>query len=335
MSKIEKEILSHFVAGEVCSEEELKLLKEWLDSENTQGDVDELLRFEWEKNNEKETAISFGHIQNQLKKIDLEKKNVIPVYRRVLINYQRIAAILLLPLMVFSGYFLLNGVNKGDEFFVTSALKGQKSSLILPDGTKVWLNSDSQIKYTSDFGKRNRTVQLTGEAYLEVTKNPKKPFLVQTANAEIKVLGTTFNVKAYPDEDEIETSLLEGKIELTVFEPTGKEISKTIEMRPGESLIFNNRKNELRYNNFKNDEITGWRNNQLIFRNDSFDNLVKKIERWYDVEIIYDETKFKDQRLTVELYQGERLDRLIEIIELAISVECKTEGNKIYINAKK
>jgi len=149
----------------------------------------------------------------------------------------------------------------------------------------------------------------------------------------VEVLGTKFNVKAYADEDNVETSLFEGKVSLLMSNPWSKETAVK-EVKPGQSLLYSRTNRELTYNRFPQEEISGWKKNQLIFRDDTFSNLVRKVERWYDVKVLYDEKKFSDRRLTVELYEGERLERLLNIIGLALSVDYKYEKGEIKLTPK-
>ena len=325
-----KEILSKFLAEEKISNDEMSRLKDWLSNDQ---EIEQVLLEEWEKGDEKETSVQFTGIKNSIKERESFSRED-SFLRKILINYQKIAALILLPVIAVSVYLGLHQFGSETEWFQTTAERGHKSKLELPDGTRVWLNSDSRLEYPQNFGKKTRTVFLTGEAYFEVNKNSKKPFLVETRQSRVKVLGTSFNISAYPNEPDIETTLFEGKVELTVIPDNNKTLPRTLEMRPGESIIFNTIKNQLKYNNFENDEVRGWTNNQLIFRNDSFEKLVRKIERWYNVEVIYDEASLNNQRLTVELYQGELLNRLLGIIELTMNVECISENDKIYIKAK-
>jgi len=336
MKEKESKILSRFVAPEFCSQEELKELKKWLSEGKNEQEINALFLKEWEKEDEKDTEVKFSEIQNRLKIIQKEKKNFsINLDGKIFRSFQMVAAILILPLILFLAYTLVHPLDSEPTYFQTATERGQKSNLILPDGTRVWLNSDSQLRYPDNFGRKNRNVELTGEAYFEVSKNKHKPFVVNAGQAEIKVLGTVFNLKSYPDDDEIETTLIEGRIEIKVKSQKEKGIQRKYEMKPGESLIYYTKEDKVKIHEFKKDEIVGWKNNQLIFRDDNFDKLVKKIERWYDVKIIYDQEQLKNQRLTVELYKGERLNRLLEIIELAINVDCKLENDKIYITPKK
>lgn len=323
-----KKILFDFIADERISEKDQKQLHVWLSESD---EVEELFREEWEKGDTMETEIRFSDVQ---KKISQSNEPVTTLFKKIILNYQKVAAIFLLPFIAVSLYFSVQQLDVETTWFQTSALRGQKSQVVLPDGTKVWLNSDSQISYPDNFGRKNRRVQLRGEAYFEVSSDAKNPFFVEAGEAQVRVVGTTFNLKAYPDENEIETTLFEGKVELTIH-PENKNIAaRTVKMQHGESLVFNKTKNELKYGRFESEEILAWTNNQLIFKNVNFENLVRKIERWFDVEIVYDEARLNKQRLTVELHQGELLFRLLDIIEFAMDVECISEKDKIYIKAK-
>ncbi len=325
MAKKEKEILSGFLADENTSTEDLKRLKKWLE----ESDEPHVVLFdEWNKNDSKETDLSFSSVQKGIVKLNSQEPDLL---KRIVTNFQKAAAIIIFPLLVVSLYLFIQQRNTEPVYFETLAERGQKSQLVLPDGTKVWLNSDSKILYPDNFGKRNRSIKLIGEAYFEVKKDAEKPFFIEAEEAGIKVLGTSFNVRAYPEDKEIETTLFEGNIELTINPQNENIAARTLKLKPGESIKFDKTQNVLKYNNQKSDEILAWTNNQLIFRNDNFENLVGKIERWYDVDIVYDKESLDNQRLTVELYQGELLFRLLEIIELAMNVECESKENKIYI----
>jgi ferric-dicitrate binding protein FerR (iron transport regulator) len=149
----------------------------------------------------------------------------------------------------------------------------------------------------------------------------------------VKVLGTKFNVKAYADENQVEISLFEGRINLMLpVNALDRPVEKVL--NPGQSVIFSNITSDLALTRFPKDEIDGWKKNQLIFKDDTFFKLVKKIERWYNVQMIYDEKKFDNRRLTVELFEGERLEKLMDILSLALSVDFKYEKGKIILTPK-
>lgn len=336
MPEKEQEILYRYISGEYCPDNDLKLLHKWLEEESNQQIIDAFLSDEWEKNTEKETAVKFEDIQKKTGSFEPGKNRLaFRFFKKTMNSYQKIAAVLLLPLLLFISYYFVSQPENEIQYFQTMTVRGQKSQVVLPDGTKVWLNAESMIEYPTTFGKKNREVKIAGEAFFEVAENKSVPFYAKAGNVEIKVTGTSFNLKAYPDENETETTLFEGEVELRVYSENEKTKPVTVQMKPGESYVFNQMNRKLLRGIFRDEEIAGWKKNQLIFKNDEFDVLAKKIERWYDVEMIYDQESLKDQRLTVELYEGEQLGKLLEIIEIALSAECSVEGNKIYVEKSK
>jgi len=241
---------------------------------------------------------------------------------------------LLIPILGLGILYWVSQYNQPvGQYTETIAPRGQKSQIVLADGTKVWLNSDTKIKYPGNFSKNQRDVYLDGEAFFEVAKNEHQPFVVHTSQVNVKVLGTKFNIKAYADESDVETSLFEGKINLIMNNSSsGSPVEK--EVKPGQSFVYSKTDHQLVANRFPQEEINGWKKNQLIFKDDTFSNLVRKVERWYDVKVVYDEKQFDDRRLTVELYEGERLDRLMSIISLALSVDYKYEKGEIILTPR-
>jgi len=330
------DIANRFVAEQECSAEELAELKKWLANASCQNEVEEWLAENWINTEESESFTLIETIFRQIEEYE-GKHNYgkgLSV-ARIMKVYQKVAAFLLIPVIATGilSWFIFQ--NQSDKLFSeTFAPRGQKSQITLIDGTKVWLNSDTKIKYPATFSNKQRDVYLVGEAFFEVAKNAHQPFVVHTSKLDIKVLGTKFNIKAYADEEQIETSLFEGRVNLIVPETGEKKIQEEKELIPGQTLILNKGENKLQEGKFPREEIDGWKNNRLIFKDDTFCNLVKKVERWYDVKIVYDEKLFNDRRLTVELYEGERFERLMQIISLTLSVDYKYEKGEIILTPK-
>ncbi len=330
------DIANRFIAEKECSSEELAELKKWLADTSSQNEVEKWLAENWINTEESESFTLIETIFRQIEEYE-GKRNYRTEWSvtRIMRIYQKVAAFLLIPLIASGvlGWFVFQ--NQSDKLFsVTFAPRGQKSQITLIDGTKVWLNSDTKIKYPATFSTKQRDVYLEGEAFFEVSKNAHHPFVVHTSKLDVKVLGTKFNVKAYRDEEQIETSLFEGRVNLIVPETGKKKIQEEKELIPGQTLVFNKSENKLQEGKFPKEEIDGWKNNRLIFKDDTFNNLVKKVERWYDVKVVYDEKLFNDRRLTVELFEGERFERLMQIISLTLSVDYKYEKGEIILTPK-
>jgi len=335
MTKSCIDIANRFLAEQPCSRQEIRELKKWLSESAVQPEVEQWLLAHWEASLEVSSEALIESVFSQIKDYE-DKYSSGPLFSWAgfVKAYQRIAAVLLIPLI---GLGVLYWINQSKptpvQFTETIAMRGQKSQIVLSDGTKVWLNSDTKIKYPGQFAKNQRDVYLEGEAFFEVARNDHQPFIVHTAGPQVKVTGTKFNVKAYKEDNQVETSLFEGSVEVCINK-IGSDHPTQRRLTPGQSVVCNQNTDELVFVRFPEDEISGWKKNQLIFRDDTFVNLVKKIERWYNIEVVYDEKKFNNRRLTVELYEGERLEKLMEILGLALSVDFQYSKGKIILTPK-
>jgi ferric-dicitrate binding protein FerR (iron transport regulator) len=330
------DIANRFLSGDACSRQELNELKSWLSSPASQSEVESWLSAHWENSDELNSGALIESVYAQIEDY-LEGDSVTSTFswKQALLVYQKIAAVLLIPMI---GLGILYGISRSGsgvkvQYSETFAPRGQKSQIVLPDGTKVWLNSDTKIRYPGQFDQEQRDIYLEGEAFFEVSRDADRPFFVHCQGPDVKVTGTKFNVRAYADENQVETSLFEGKVEwLLKSGDSDHPVAK--ELKPGQSFLYNGNSGQLVAVRFPEDEINGWKKNQLIFKDDTFVKLVKKIERWYNVQVIYDERKFDKRRLTVELYEGERLEKLMDILSLALSVDYRYEKGKIVLTPK-
>ena len=225
------------------------------------------------------------------------------------------------------------------ELLVKNEIKttyGSKTNLVLPDGTKVWLNAGSKMTYDKEYGVNLREINLTGEAYFDVIKDPKKPFIIHTGKINIKVLGTAFNVRCYPDEKNTETSLVRGSLEVTM-----KEGMEKIILKPNEKLIVKNTENQLGKTNHsqpgkKINKSTGnifeisrlsvlprdssivetsWVNNKLVFRSETFEQVALKMEKWYAVSILFKDEKVKEKKFT-GIFEKETIEQALNALQL-------------------
>ncbi|NTD99230.1 DUF4974 domain-containing protein [Agrobacterium tumefaciens] len=174
-----------------------------------------------------------------------------------------------------------NGENPSELVYNTITTPvGGKYSVILPDGSKVWLNSKSSLRFPTSFTGAERRVQMTGEVYFEVAKNPKQPFKVQSGGTEISVLGTHFNVMAYNDEADQKTTLLEGSIHLS-----SGNFSKLL--KPGQQASVNQSSGIEVSNNIDLEAVMAWRNDLFIFKDMEIKDIARQLSRWYDVQVVF------------------------------------------------
>jgi transmembrane sensor len=210
---------------------------------------------------------------------------------------------------------------------ILSTQRGETYDVILPDGSKVFLNAESSIKYSANFNnKQKRTVELTGEAYFEVHKNVQKPFVLKSKTQEIEVLGTHFNVSAY-DNEVVKTTLLEGSVKVsTAYTGTA---NKTVILKPGQ-LLFNY-KNDFKIELLTNpDDEIAWKLGYFAFDHKSIQEAMKEIARWYDVEIEY-VGDFDDVEFGGTMLRASNIRKLLNKIELTGTVKFKVEGRRVMV----
>ncbi|UKT64958.1 FecR family protein [Pedobacter mucosus] len=204
--------------------------------------------------------------------------------------------------------------------------RGGKFDIVLPDGTHVWLNSSSSLRFPVAFASNERRVILEGEAYFEVTKNINKPFKVDVAGKQlIEVLGTHFNVTAFNNEDHIETTLLEGSVKIN-------SQKSAIKIIPGQ-MAYNNLQGGLKVVSADLDEVMAWKNDMFIFKNENITSIMKKISRWYDVDV-----DFKGDMSAINFEgnysRSKSLNSLLKNIELTDKVRFKIDERRITVTAK-
>lgn len=239
-------------------------------------------------------------------------------FRRRLQILQRVAAVLFFPVLILSAYLFLR---QGEETFHIVEVRsnpGVISTFELPDGSKVWLNSGSTLKYPTNFKSNFRRVELRGQGYFEVTKNPDKPFIVQADPVySVEVLGTSFNVLAYEDEDIIETTLVEGSVILNIAQTDGKIISQ--KLKPNEKAAYKKTSNNLIIKTVNTDYDTAWRNSEIIFRNHPMDQVLKILSRHYNVKFEVKDPDVLNSIITAR-FKNEQLPQVMEYIKMASGI---------------
>lgn len=230
--------------------------------------------------------------------------------------------------------------------------KGSKSLIKLPDGSQVWINSGSKITYSKLFSSETRELTLDGEAYFDVVKDPRHPFIVHTSGIDVKVLGTAFNIRCYPDEKNIEASLVRGSLEVTI-----KDWKEKIILKPNEKLTVHNNtasntpvsaKEEDARNDEEQKKVielgrlsvlpkdstiieTSWVYNKLVFRSETFEEVARKMERWYAVNISFKDEKIKEKKLT-GIFENETVSQALDAIQMTTKFSYTIDNNKITIS---
>jgi ferric-dicitrate binding protein FerR (iron transport regulator) len=261
------------------------------------------------------------------KAIEIFKQKIQPPIRKIfsqqLGNVLQYAAIFLIIVGLPVFYFLGKNNSMTEESYTTiSCPYGDKSTINLPDGSIVYLNSGSKLTFNNNFHHQFRGVSIEGEGYFSVVENPKIPFIVKAADLEVKVLGTKFNVKAYPTENVISTTLEEGKIELGIN-------NQRVLLKPGQRLDYYTLEKKMTFYDLV--DITPdveWKEGRLIFRNESLEELELKLERWFDVDIDFADEDVKQRRFT-GIIERESILETLSYFNLSQHVGYRIKNNNI------
>ena len=327
-----EKIIRDYFNGQLTEDEEVNLM-DWMKSDETNKAfffrIKETLRPEEMKHPLLQS--SYNELRGRLLLNWQFQTQVFNRVRRFQLSFSKIAAMLVVALMTgFSfAYFLVGRDVPQNEivWFETIVPRGEKSQLVLPDGSKVWVNSESRLSYPSDFMNGDRKLKLTGEAYFEVTKLQSTPLTVETNDYSVRVIGTKFNVMAYPDFNRTETSLVEGKIEIQKGE-------QGIPVDPGQIITYAENKFKIKEGNTK--LTTQWKNDVFDFDKITFKELVVRLERWYDVDI-----EIKNPKLNEIIYSGvfkneETIWQVLQTFELTLPIRYeRVDFRKFIIVMKK
>lgn len=213
--------------------------------------------------------------------------------------------------------------SKAVVYNTVSTPKGGQFQVVLPDGSQVWLNAMSSITYPSSFSGKERLVQLKGEAYFEIAKNPEKPFKVDvTGKQKIEVLGTHFNVEAYLEDHEIKTTLLEGSVKLTTP-------NKEVRLKPGQ-IAVNDLEKELTIKPADLEEVMAWKNGLFVLNDVNLKDVMKKASRWYDVDVEY-QGSITNKKLWGTVSRYKDITELLDNIAITSSLRYKIEGRRVIL----
>lgn len=207
-----------------------------------------------------------------------------------------------------------------------SVNRGQRAGITLPDGTIVHLNSESKLTYTPEFNGKLREVSLEGEAFFEVTPNKEKPFIVKTSVFDVEVLGTSFNVSVYNDENIVETALIEGKVKLTM----NGYPSKPVYLTPSQKFVYSRNEQKGNISIMEEDSELAWKQGILAFNAVPLTEVFKRMERWYGVTIHYDKENLVNDKFTGQ-FKLISIQEMMNILRIHYNLKFKIENNDIYI----
>lgn len=213
-------------------------------------------------------------------------------------------------------------------FNIINTPKGGEYKLILADGTRVWVNSESELRYPVRFTGKNRMVYVKGEAYFEVTPDTDKPFIVQTPDSmSVKVLGTHFNISAYEEDEAIATTLAEGKVEVS-------EGKQTIILKPNQQAVFDKKEKHFTCHTVDPYQYLSWKDGKFIFEKETLEDIMERLERWYNIQVFFKSEKVKKLRFSGDLEKYDNFSTAVRMLEKVSCIKVEIDKTTIYIGEK-
>lgn len=337
MDKIHQLIAKHF--AEDISTDEMSQLRGWLNASAENKMLFDELKQEWNNfkliSSSKDKARVLNNVKERIRTED--KKSDKPVRKLFSGNWYKLAASV--AILVSTGFLAWYQINEPFStlntlgYEVKECNAGENGDFFLSDGSQIVMNGDSRVKYKSDLSGSERNIYLEGEAFFDVARNEQKPFVINMDGANVNVLGTSFNVKAYPEDEFMETSVLTGKV---AFMPSKGRLLKqgaSIFLVPGKKGIINANENLINELEVDNQLDIAWMKKDLNFSNTAFSELTKSLYRMYGVGFKFTNDNLKDLKITAS-FENEKLDEVMKILEMTSEFSYQIENNLIVIGEK-
>lgn len=318
-------IIRKYLSGRFASETEEQVQK-WLINENNQQEKEHASLTFWNELVSEADEEPYAALKRVNRRIAiLNTRNDIP-RKRLLKKRWRIAAVLIPFLLIAGTAIYFNWAeNHTTKIFVAY---GNNEHLFLPDGSEVWINSGSTIQYQTAFDGDKRIVSLDGEALFSVVKDQGRPFIVKTSRLSVNVLGTKFNLKAYADDENVITTLINGKVEVNT------QTNETKVLEPGEQLVFNKKTSAINVTEIPDAEMGGWQTGELIFTAVTLDEIIKMLERRFDVIIENRIDVSQSKQYTIKFLKNENLTEILNILEDIVGFKYRQQANRIILTYK-
>lgn len=309
----------------------------------------EMFRMYWAQNHHEyiDGRRLFANVQTRINELEKSAGTgeheplIVPMRNRARLGWIAGAAATVALLITGGLYF---NVWRGSNLVAKTTTKGEKSTFMMEDGTRVTLNADSKLEYAANFPEKSREVYLTGEAFFDVHGDAEKPFIIHTDKMDIKVLGTAFNVKSYPNEASTEATLLKGAIEVSVNDNPDEKFV----LKPSQKFVVNDgdstRKKSVAVKNVSSAVTTltyfqqrdtmimetSWLQNKLVFQDEDFGTLARRLERWYNVSIRFNRSDIRQLKFT-GILEGETVAEAFHALHLTEGFSYRIEDSTIVI----
>ncbi len=322
--KFNADILQKYLNGKFSLDDKI-LVDEFFEDSSYSNELSDTLKDYWEEIILKpnENTPNLEPVLNRINHQILLSSRPTGRARKIWRLYSGVAAILLLPVLLFTFYHVYTTSRITNSSWVeVHSPHGARTQFSLPDGSTGWLNGGSVIKYPVQFGS-SRNVTLSGEAYFEVTKNPVSPFVIDANKIKIKVLGTSFNVFSYQNDSVAEVVVADGKVEVTNPNLKFKEI-----LFPSDRLTLNTIKNSYSKSTVDVKEYISWKSGKLIFNNDPLTDVIRRLSRFYNVEFEVKENVDRNQLFRAFL-EEESLEEVLRYMKMTMDIDYTIQERKV------
>lgn len=326
------ELILKYLQGN-CSEAEKESLFDWVEQHDENRKHFRAMRQLWDLNNlvdasqpQEQVEEAYAKVRTRISGAEVNRPNP---FIRVLLRYAAVAVVC----FGLSWYFWQSRPKSPSVVWQDIEVPvGQRVKLTLADGSLVWLNSKSKFSFPAGFNGDNRMVKLNGEAYFEVAHNPKQPFNVETAHATVTVKGTKFNLYAYENEENVETTLLEGKI--TFSENEDEKRSRDLE--PHQQLVYNSLTGDVKVSDSVNDQdVISWVSGVYFFNDVTIRDIIARLTHYYDVDVEVKDSSILDYTCIGKFRLDESLEDVLQVISVTKPFRYKIDGKKVIISSKK
>lgn len=322
-------IIRKYLANRFSPETEERVQR-WLIRDEYKEEKEQVSQEYWDAldaNADSDTYVALERVNLRIgyNKEHLATINSYQRFSRFINKSARVAAVVIPLLILAAGMFYYITESSGNELIKVSTVYGEQKHLFLPDSSEIWLNVGSSISYPKAFSKDERFVTLIGEAYFSVKRNIDKPFIVNTEQLSVKVLGTEFNVKAYPNDEQITTTLTSGRVEVNATSQYPRIL------KPNEQLAYNKNTSDISITEVNAADAEGWISGRLIFTNATTEEIFNTLERRNDIVIDNKTNISASKRYTVRFLKGDSTKDILDILADIMGFNYQQYGNRIVL----
>lgn len=339
-NNIDIELIKKFF-NKTCTDSEQERVISWFVDQAFEQKLSFVLKKHWNELDyehaelDESTEKVLNKIHHQINLESFDEQNNRRFLKKAVFYFSKIAAILIIPILLYAIYSYNQStyVNYGElpnqkmAYAEILSPPGARTHFTLPDGSSGWLNSGSTLKFPVKFSGNERNLELIGEAWFDVVKNPKIPFVVNALGVDVVALGTKFNVQAYPDSKSVDITLESGKV--IVHRKTKNQTELIAELEPGEQIsVLKQESKPQKENKVEVENYTAWTKGKLVMRNEKMSEVVNKLEKWYNVKITITDKEIEEYRYRAT-FQDETIDEIFRLLKLTSPIDYKVKQREI------